>query len=97
MSALFKFNELSLVSSSPERYLKKKHNRLISQPIKGTERRDKDSIVDKNLMINLGLNKNERSENIMIVDLSKRYVKIQPGSVDVKELCEVYPLNKYIK
>lgn len=96
MSALFKFNELSLVSSSPERYLKKKHNRLISQPIKGTERRDKDSKVDKNLMINLGLNKKERSENIMIVDLVRNDMSrfSKPGSVDVKELCEVYPFKQ---
>ena len=93
---MFKFNELSLVSSSPERYLKKKHNRLISQPIKGTERRDKDSKVDKNLMINLGLNKKERSENIMIVDLVRNDMSrfSKPGSVVVKELCEVYPFKQ---
>ena len=47
-------------------------------------------------MINLGLNKKERSENIMIVDLVRNDMSrfSKPGSVDVKELCEVYPFKQ---
>ena len=69
MSVYFKNKELHLICSSPERYLKRNNNKLISQPIKGTSRRDIDFVIDKKLKDNLSLDPKERSENIMIVDL----------------------------
>ena len=35
-SCFFKFEDLKILSFSPERFLKKSNNKLISQPIKGT-------------------------------------------------------------
>ncbi len=80
-----------LLSASPERYLKKQGNRLISQPIKGTAKRDVDPKKDSQLVDELQNDIKERAENIMIVDLvrndlSKSALK---GSVRVEKLCEV--------
>ncbi|MEM9076065.1 MAG: anthranilate synthase component I family protein [Bacteroidota bacterium] len=81
-----------LLCASPERYLKRRGRRVLSQPIKGTARRDSNSVKDEILKNELEVNPKERAENIMITDLvrndlSKSAVK---GSVQVKELCKVY-------
>ena len=96
MSVYFKNKELHLICSSPERYLKRNNNKLISQPIKGTSRRDIDFVIDKKLKDNLSIDPKERSENIMIVDLVRNDMSrfSKPGSVKVKELCEVYPFKQ---
>ncbi|WP_066220578.1 aminodeoxychorismate synthase component I [Formosa haliotis] len=81
-----------LMSASPERYIKKVGNTIISQPIKGTAKRSSNPEKDALLKRELEANEKERSENIMIVDLvrndlSKTAIK---GSVTVEELCKVY-------
>lgn len=80
-----------ILSASPERYLQKKGNTLISQPIKGTAKRDTNPAKDAALVQKLQSDPKERAENIMIVDLvrndlSKSAVK---GSVQVDALCEI--------
>jgi len=85
-----------LLSASPERYIKKKHDYVISQPIKGTSKRSQDAKEDKLLIEQLVSDEKERSENIMIVDLvrndlSKTAIK---GSVQVEELCKVYTFDQ---
>ncbi|MDO9137243.1 MAG: anthranilate synthase component I family protein, partial [Lutibacter sp.] len=85
-----------LLSASPERYLKKEGEILISQPIKGTEKRSTTKSVDEKLIKELEQNPKERAENIMIVDLvrndfSRFAVK---GSVKVEELCKVYTFEQ---
>ena len=96
MSAFFKNKNLNLLSSSPERYIKRIKNRVVSQPIKGTSRRDQNDMVDSKLMNELEANIKERSENIMIVDLIRNDLSrfSIPGSVIVKELCKVYPFKQ---
>ena len=96
MSVYFKNKSLHLICSSPERYLKKQNTKLTSQPIKGTSRRDHDLNFDKSLKDKLKLDPKERSENIMIVDLVRNDMSrfSIPGSVKVKELCEVYPFEQ---
>ena len=96
MSAFFKQNDTYLLSSSPERYIKRKNNKIITQPIKGTSRRDNDKVIDLNLKKNLTQDPKERSENIMIVDLVRNDLSrfSYPGSVKVTELCKVYPFEK---
>ena len=83
-------------SEGPFAKLKRNNNKLISQPIKGTSRRDIDFVIDKKLKDNLSLDPKERSENIMIVDLVRNDMSrfSKPGSVKVKELCEVYPFKQ---
>ena len=95
-SAYVKLFDKYLCSASPERYLKKAGNKVISQPIKGTAARSSSLIADTELKLHLGQDEKERSENIMIVDLvrndlSKSAVK---GSVTVEELCEVYSFEQ---
>jgi len=95
-ATFLKVHDKYLLSGSPERFVKKAGNKVISQPIKGTARRS--AIQDEDdLMRNKLLNDpKERSENIMIVDLvrndlSKTAVK---GSVKVEELCGVYTFKQ---
>lgn len=95
-ATFLKFNNNYLLSASPERYLKKNGEHLISQPIKGTEKRATTKSADEKLIAALEQNAKERAENIMIVDLvrndfSRFAVK---GSVKVDELCKVYTFEQ---
>ncbi len=91
-SVFFKNNKHFLLSASPERYLKKEEEKLISQPIKGTSKRFLDKLEDEKSKLELSKNPKERSENIMITDLVRNDLSrtAQKGSVQVEELCKVY-------
>ena len=95
-SVYFKKNQQYLLSASPERYLKKENEKVISQPIKGTAKRNSNSELDKQNKIALLNNPKERSENIMIVDLVRNDLSqtATKGSVEVEELCEIYSFNQ---
>ena len=92
----FKNNFQYLLSASPERYLRKDGNKVISQPIKGTARRSFDIEQDEQLKSDLAQNEKERSENIMIVDLVRNDLShtATKGSVQVEELCEIYTFKQ---
>ncbi len=95
-ATFFKMNHLYLLSASPERYLRKEGQKIISQPIKGTAKRSMNDLEDKKLIEELKSDPKERSENVMIVDLvrndlSKTALK---GSVTVEELCKVYSFDQ---
>jgi len=92
-SAFYKHNDKYLMCASPERFIKKKGNTIMSQPIKGTANRVKNDLAaDEQRKDNLFYNDKERSENIMIVDLVRNdLAKIcTQGSVSVKEFLKVY-------
>lgn len=91
-AALVETNDWMLASASPERFIRKQGNRLISQPIKGTAPRGKTEPEDRKLIRELETNPKERSENIMIVDLVRNDLSqlATKGSVSVDELCKVY-------
>jgi para-aminobenzoate synthetase component I len=91
-SVFLKNNKQYLLSASPERYLKKDDEKLISQPIKGTSKRFIDKLEDEKSKIELSQNPKERSENIMITDLVRNDLSrtAQKGSVNIEELCKVY-------
>ena len=88
----FKNNKHFLLSASPERYLRKEAEVLISQPIKGTTKRFLDTIEDEKSRNQLALDPKERAENIMITDLVRNDLSrtAQKGSVEVAELCAIY-------
>ncbi|WP_406683433.1 aminodeoxychorismate synthase component I [Seonamhaeicola sp. MEBiC1930] len=95
-ASYLKIGDKYVLSASPERYLKKEGEKIISQPIKGTSKRAKSDKEDEKLIIELLNDEKERSENIMIVDLvrndlSKTAIK---GSVIVEELCKVYTFEQ---
>jgi para-aminobenzoate synthetase component 1 len=91
-SAYCKFDNHYLICSSPERYLQKKANTLISQPIKGTSKRSEDQTIDDDLKNELKNSNKERNENIMIVDLVRNDLSkiAKRGTVKVDELFGVY-------
>ena len=95
-ATFLRLNDKYLLSASPERYLRKDGDKIISQPIKGTAKRSHNALEDEALKTRLKEDPKERAENIMIVDLvrndlSKTALK---GSVEVKELCEVYSFEQ---
>lgn len=91
-AAFLKVDDKYLMSASPERYLKKDGNTVISQPIKGTAKRLSNIKEDAQLALDLSQDEKERSENIMIVDLVRNDLShtANKGSVKVEELCKVY-------
>ena len=91
-----KIRDKYVLSASPERYLKKVANTIISQPIKGTAKRSKNPKEDQRLKEQLSLDVKERAENIMIVDLVRNDLSksATKGSVQVEELCKVYSFKQ---
>jgi para-aminobenzoate synthetase component 1 len=95
-AVFLKLNEFYLLCASPERYLQKQGEKIISQPIKGTAKRSRNEEKDKALKFELSQNDKERSENIMIVDLVRNDLShtAKKGSVEVEELCKVYTFKQ---
>ena len=91
-SAYYKYNDKHLISASPERYIQKNDNTIISQPIKGTSKRRNNTIEDKEAITALQNSVKERAENIMIVDLVRNDLSRIPNSKNTKveELCGIY-------
>jgi para-aminobenzoate synthetase component 1 len=91
-SVFFKNYKHYLLSASPERYIKKVGDKIISQPIKGTSKRFSDPIEDEKSKDILVSDAKERAENIMITDLVRNDLShtAQKGSVEVEELCGIY-------
>lgn len=91
-SVYYKFDTEYILSASPERFIKKTGDTIISQPIKGTSRRGKNEAEDEALKQLLGTSEKERSENTMIVDLVRNDLSrtAVAGSVFVPELSALY-------
>ena len=82
-----------LLCASPERYLQKKGNQLISQPIKGTIKRNLHNDADDKLQVEALQNSSkDKSENVMVVDLVRNDLSriCEQGSVKVSELFGIY-------
>jgi len=91
-AAFYRLNDKYMMSASPERYLRKEGRNVLSQPIKGTARRDKDAKIDGQIKEVLSNDIKERAENVMIVDLVRNDLArcCETGSVHVDELFGVY-------
>lgn len=92
-SAFYRLNEKYLLCASPERYLRREGNTVISQPIKGTAPRVQgDPQADEAAGAGLAASAKDRSENVMVVDLVRNDLSkiCLPGSVRVSELFGVY-------
>lgn len=93
-SAFYRLGEKYLLCASPERYLKRTGDTLISQPIKGTSPRYRSNpSADGASGRQLFHSRKDRSENVMIVDLVRNDLSkiCLPGSVSVDELYGIYP------
>jgi len=87
-----KFDGKYILSSSPERFIKKKGHKVFSQPMKGTIRRGKDYEEDLILKNKLKSDIKELSENIMIADLVRNDLSrtAKRNTVKADEICGVY-------
>ncbi|MBK1440279.1 anthranilate synthase component I family protein [Parapedobacter sp. ISTM3] len=95
-SCFFKFGQKYILSASPERFLSKSGNTLLSQPIKGTAPRGKTAAEDEQLKATLAANPKEISENIMIVDLVRNDLtrSAKPGTVKASELLQIHSFKQ---
>jgi para-aminobenzoate synthetase component 1 len=95
-SSLLKWRDAWIVCSSPERYLRKSGNKVISQPIKGTIRRTGNEETDNKSIHLLKKSAKEKAENLMIVDLVRNDLShfARQDSVKVIETCGIYPFNR---
>jgi para-aminobenzoate synthetase component 1 len=92
-SALYKMNNQWLICASPERFLKKQGDKILSQPIKGTSKRvEGDKQKDEKNKVDLLHSAKDRSENVMVVDLVRNdLAKVcKEGTVSVDELYGIY-------
>ncbi|WP_299012097.1 anthranilate synthase component I family protein [uncultured Polaribacter sp.] len=95
-ASFLKIDQHYALCASPERYIKKEGQKIISQPIKGTAKRLVSAINDAKIAADLARDIKERAENVMIVDLVRNDLSktAKKGSVKVEELCKVYPFKQ---
>jgi para-aminobenzoate synthetase len=90
--ALLRFGDLSVLSSSPERFLRvSADGEAESKPIKGTRPRSSDPSKDRRLRAELARSVKDRAENLMIVDLVRHDLGgvAEVGSVAVAPIFDV--------
>lgn len=90
-SSFAKLDHLYIISSSPELFLSKKGNKLMTKPIKGTAKRGITKQEDEFIKNELYLNKKERNENVMIVDVARNDLSkiAKRGTVNVEKLYDI--------
>lgn len=91
-AAFFKWNDHFILCATPERFLAKRGNKLISQPIKGTAKRGNTVAEDTLLVQELRSHTKELQENVMIVDLVRNDLTLsaKQGTVKTEELYGIY-------
>lgn len=84
----FKWEDKYILCASPERFLAKRGNKLISQPIKGTAKRGATKAEDEAIKQGLRNHAKELQENVMIVDLVRNDLtrSAKQGTVKTEEL-----------
>ncbi len=92
-SAFYRVDNNFLLCASPERYLKRTGDSILSQPIKGTSARDPyDAVHDQALREELAASDKDRAENVMVVDLVRNDLSkiCKTDTVRVAELFGIY-------
>jgi para-aminobenzoate synthetase component 1 len=89
------FGAVTIVSASPERFLRVQGDLVETRPVKGTRPRGRDPVEDESLAQELLHSIKDRAENIMIVDLERNDLGrvCRYGTVKVTELAilETFP------
>jgi para-aminobenzoate synthetase component 1 len=95
-AGFFKWKDNYILSASPERFLAKRGNKLISQPIKGTAKRGVTEPEDEAIKQQLKSHTKELQENVMIVDLVRNDLtrSAKPASVKTEELFGIYTFKQ---
>ena len=93
--AFIKTPDFSVLSLSPELFLKREGAKISTRPMKGTQSRGQTLADDKAAHDRLKFDEKQRAENLMIVDLMRNDISriTQVGSVKVPDLfsVETYP------
>ncbi len=92
-SAYYTMGGKFLLCASPERYLKRRGDLVLSQPIKGTAPRDPENKQqDEKWRQALMNSEKDRAENVMVVDLVRNDLSriCKPDTVKVEELFGIY-------
>ena len=89
-SAYLETPDQTLISASPERFLRVSGGRVETCPIKGTRPRGEAPAADSALLAELERSEKDRAEHMMIVDLERNDLGrvCETGSVRVTRLCE---------
>jgi para-aminobenzoate synthetase component 1 len=95
-ASFVKMDHQYIISASPERFIKLKDNKIISQPIKGTAKRGRTETEDIENKKNLSESEKERAENMMIVDLVRNDLakSAETGTVKVEEIFGIYSFQQ---
>ena len=90
-SAYIQLEDCSILSISPERFLRVNGNKVQSKPIKGTKPRSTDKACDIANAVSLKSSEKDKAENLMIVDLLRNDMSkvCVPGTVKVPMLFEI--------
>lgn len=94
-AAFMKLDGFSIVSSSPERFIKVKDGNIETRPIKGTIKRGNCSEEDAKNREQLAQSEKDKAELLMIVDLERNDLSriCKKGTLNVEELFKIeeYP------
>lgn len=95
-STFFKLDDKYILCASPERFMAKRDDLLLSQPIKGTAPRGRDPQEDALIIDQLRNNPKEIAENVMIVDLVRNDMtrSAVPGTVSAGRRLEVHTFQQ---
>lgn len=90
-SCLMHLPQRSVLSLSPELFIRKRGTRLSTKPMKGTTPRGNNDADDAAILKAMAEDKKQRSENVMIVDLMRNDIGrlARSGSVKVSQLFEI--------
>ena len=90
-SGLIHFDDVTLISSSPERLIRLRNRQADTRPIAGTRPRGSDTRDDQRLVGELLTNEKERAEHLMLVDLERNDLGrvCRFGSVQVDEFMAI--------
>ena len=87
-AGLMQWDDWSVISASPERFLRVDAGEVETRPIKGTRPRSADHQLDTEAAADLITDPKDRAENVMIVDLLRNDLGrvCRPGSISVPQL-----------